>query len=225
MTLAASTSNAVRCTPPGTAVSFGIHVPSSSLARSKAGWRLSVAKVSAQVRVMPEMASVVEGDVDAAAVDLTANGVAEVAVMMLLGLVTGAAGWGERKVFERVAARDLQKRVLAGLARHWAHVPGPLMQGFIPDDNGFLDTALDGGIWIGSVEVGSSGPWSVAISAQIQGDSSWQKPQGSGRFGAGAEGFEVEFARFWGRRLEKWAVKSISSISSVSLFSSPSSGS
>ena len=29
---------------------------------------------------------------------------------------------------ERDAARDLQKRVLLGSARHWAHVPGPERQ-------------------------------------------------------------------------------------------------
>lgn len=32
--------------------------------------------------------------------------------------------------WEREAARDLQKSVLLGSARHWAHVPGPEAQGF-----------------------------------------------------------------------------------------------
>lgn len=41
----------------------------------------------------------------------------------LLGLVRSAG-------FERVAARDLQKSVLLGLARHLSQVPGPLTQGF-----------------------------------------------------------------------------------------------
>ena len=118
MTLAASTSKAVLCTPPGTAVNFGIHVPSSSLARSNAGWRLSVVKVSAQVRVMPEATSVVDADDDAAAADSTADGVAEAGVKLLLALGAGADEFDWRKALERVAASDLQKRVLVGLARH-----------------------------------------------------------------------------------------------------------
>ncbi len=36
----------------------------------------------------------------------------------------------------RAAARVLQKRVLCGSALHWAHVPGPLMHGFVFHDVG-----------------------------------------------------------------------------------------
>lgn len=93
----------------------------------------------------------------------------------------------------RVAATDLQKRVLRGEERHCLHVPGPLMQGF-----GFVVGALLVGFWIGGGREGggslrsSEKALSLAISAQRQAVPSSQKPQGSGGATAGMETVEAE---------------------------------
>ena len=78
----------------------------------------------------------------------------------------------------RVAARDLQKRVLVGFERHCAQVPGPLMQGFE-----VFTVVIAGSGGVGNVDAGGlrarSGR-SLASSAQRQVVPSEQKPHGSG---------------------------------------------
>lgn len=95
---------------------------------------------------------------------------------------------------DREAASVLQKRVLRGSARHWAQVPGPLAQGFVawlmggrvtserasPSEGGGVNWEMD---WMGARRLASKVrlrccSW-AAISAQMQGVPSWQKPQGS----------------------------------------------
>lgn len=73
--------------------------------------------------------------------------------------------WACRVRFARVAASDLQKRVLFELERHWAHVPGPLTQGFSFTGAGLAEIyavdELEGLLAVLDV--------SAAISAQIHG--------------------------------------------------------
>lgn len=85
---------------------------------------------------------------------------------------------------ERDAASVLQKRVLFGSERHCAHVPGLLPQmlawlfgGAVdgrtsPSEGGGVNCECPGAL-------GVSSEASAAISAQMQGVPSWQKPQRS----------------------------------------------
>lgn len=90
------------------------------MAAEKAGWRLSVVKASAQVRFGPDDGA---ADPDAAFLDD-----------------------GLSIVDERLAATDLQKRVLIGFERHWAHVPGPLAHG-LETEMPLADCEFEGGGW------------------------------------------------------------------------------
>ena len=103
--------------------------------------------------------------------------------------------------WEREAARLLQKRVLLGSAWHCAQVPGPLTQGLAvdgmvggteeedmetsPSDGGGVNADRRGrrdedGMCDGcGREVERAASCSAAISAQMQGVPSEQKPQGS----------------------------------------------
>lgn len=152
----------------------------SSVAAEKAGWRDRVVKASAQVRVGP-------------------------------GGGADEFSWVLSVVRERLAATDLQKSVLVGLEMHCAHVPGPLAQGL----------EVVGPLVICCLEEtgrddGGLASWcrklSFDISAQMQGVPSEQKPQGSGGAVAGIDedAVEDEVVRVGGRRVENWAVKSIS---------------
>lgn len=102
--------------------------------------------------------------------------------------------WVCRAMLARVAASDLQKRVLVELERHWAQVPGPLAQGF-----SFTGAGLAGGCvpdeWEDRLaELDAS----AAISAQMHGVPSWQNPQGSSMVWE-AEAVVVEAASGTGR--------------------------
>lgn len=106
---------------------------------------------------------------------------------------------------ERVAARDLQKRVLFASEQHWAQLPGPLMQGFWGAfDTGFEDGRLMGGSMLVS-PVGSS----AASTAQTHGEPSWQKPQGSVAAVAVSDVDDAD-VRAGGYEVVVWVVKSIS---------------
>lgn len=146
MTLAASTSNAAR--PPrlsasasscgfGSVCSLGSQVEISSLAREKFGWRDSVVKASAQLRVS---ALGVEG--------LDGGGCAGMEGLLRVVGVVGAFRDMQHPpplaplppqhpppdgvpLADREAASVLQKRVLRGSAWHWAQVPGPLAHGLV----------------------------------------------------------------------------------------------
>jgi hypothetical protein len=130
---------------------------------------------------------VVRQQVEALAVEVLQQpgGSGAEAVLLLVGVV----------VCNREAARDLQKRVLFGSARHWVQVPGPVAQGFAvvvvvaerevetsPSDGGGVKPCWES--WWGSElvvwdEVVCWWPASAAIWAQMQGVPSEQKPQGS----------------------------------------------
>ena len=185
ITDAASISKAVRSgAEDGLAigVSWGTQVFNSFVAVAKAGCRDKVVKASAQVRVGHARCGC--GDADAG-IDV--------------------AGVGFLVVEGRFAATVLQKRVLVGLERHCAQVPGPLIHGF--DDEGVI---------IG----GALEDWwcdlSFAISAQMHGVSSEQKPHGSGGAMAAIDDEEEDVVgRLGGRRALYCDVKSISTPSSI----------
>ena len=96
--------------------------------------------------------------------------------------------------------------MLVASERHWAHVPGPLMQEFVGSDE-LVDVEFS----IFKLGRDSDFIASRAISAQMHGVPSWQNPQGSG-FGAavGREVEEVAVVRSGGFLDEKRVVKSIS---------------
>ena len=161
---------------------------SSDVAWSKPGWRLRTVKASAQLMVEPSVDS-----------------------WFVLSFV---ARMGTLGFLDLVAARDLQKRVLVGLERHWVQVPGPLMQGskvllLVVADSGGVGKLDSGGLRARSGR-------SLASSAQRQVVPSEQKPQGSGSAVAAMEDeVETEAVKVGGWR-ENCAVKSISEVVSGS---------
>lgn len=127
----------------------------------------------------------------------------------------GSVGVALLKIEKRLAATDLQKRALVGFERHWGQVPGPLEQGLeavLPFVSCCLTAGGKGGIgfvsWLWRVR-------SLAISAQIQGVSSEQKPHRSGGAIAGMveDAAEVDVVKAGGRWLANCDVKSISVMS------------
>lgn len=123
----------------------------------------------------------------------------------------GAGGGPEEVVRfcteERLAATDLQKRVLIGSERHWEQVPGPLAQGSVGSllSEGCRDRG-DLLLWYWRAP-------SLATSAQIHGVPSEQKPHGSGGAIAGMvdDAVEVDVVRVGGGRvMANCDVKSIS---------------
>lgn len=70
------------------------------------------------------------------------------AQVRVLGFVVVAGGSMEKRA---VAARVLQKRVLFGEARHWAHVPGPLTQGLCSGSVATVAAVVTECGWLGLV--------------------------------------------------------------------------
>jgi hypothetical protein len=122
---------------------------------------------------------------------------------------------------EREAASVLQNRVLFGSERHWAQVPGLLPQVLTwllgPTVNGRTSPSEGGGVNCECAgALGVSSEVSAAISAQMQGVPSWQKPQRSAMVAGDpwvVGRFDLGFAD------ENSAVKSVSSSSGLCLSS------